>query len=548
MTEERKDERSLKKRKREIDNCYSEKISKTMLDEYFDSCDYIQYNMYRKDLRIENNTDCLEKSEMKMKELESMKKRCDNITRIATNEEEKKAIINFRKTYDARYLKNFTNEQKDSLKEILSSEEGGNPVLLKLLTNLIENKEDIINNIVLLEGPISYYKYELDFEEQPKKIIHLFGEYHGDTRGYCETFDDNIPYPYLEFHDYIEKLSINSSYFFDIYLESPIFLKGSNYTISSGSKFFKTEIYQIIHLMKTDNLNFKEAFYKFYLNEREYETQSYIFDSMINKFKECIQPSTRMVNKNCNLMRIHNVDLRNFWGNKIDNVYNDFYLLIFEEIFSNTNLTFEEKLKIVIYLKEEMINLIEQLIKTYSIVNNTIDIYNQNLFYHKESERSDYYSEFIQQLIQEFIKESIEETFEETFVENDYKIIDYLKELKKLINDPTLPLPLGINDFFITFSRYIFIIMALFMDGYCLFRIFKKYYKEEYNSFQPKISTNIIIYAGDKHIEKYNNFFRKLSTLIYTYDDKSQYSCIVFNEEKKNQIDNDNEIYNDIPV
>ena len=499
-----------KKSQTQTVNC----TSKTKLDNYFDSCDSEQYDRYNQEFTEEKNDNCI-------RELNSMKETCEKVLSIGDRE----AIINFRQTYDTSYIKNFSNEQKNSLKQELN-----NPVLSKLIENSQENKLDEYD-VSLIEGPLSFYKYELKEEGKLKKTFYLFGEYHRDTRGQCnKNFGDNR---YYEFHDYLKKLSEHSPYFFDFYGELAMFGKGSEYIMDNHFRYFKEHIFDIIELMNEKRISLQESFVLFYKN-KQVEISSYILNEITNTFKTCIQPATRNI-KECSLMRIHNIDIRQNWNKSIDNLTYDFYLFIVFATIGVSEFDFSDKIQIFNLIRIEVggrnismiLFLLSILNRGKNITKNLMEIFKTNVFYKKEIEKSEH-SASIQAFIEQKIKKKVAKNYN-----NEEDIYDFIKNLFEIIQNPSKEITdPNINSKLIKFSQFLNSkIYILFMDAYCLARIFKKYYKENEPRFQPKMSNNIIVYTGDAHTKTYVQYLNSINAeLIFSY--RSEDSCVKINELK----------------
>jgi Holliday junction resolvase len=408
----------------------------------------------------------------------------------------------FKDTYNALYIKDFSDEKLNYVKST------SNPIQNRLIDNLNSNHS---YDQEFIEGPIGIRKFKLEINGKPKKSVYLFGEYHKNTDGECE------PNPSIEFQEYIYRLSRETPSFVDVYIEIPIVKSEIKGKIQSIIIFQKA-----VMLMFRKNINFIKAFNR-YKNPKDTPTTSgYMFKKLQRKLKECIQPANRQNNPNCELMRLHYVDIRSTWDIKDDaSMYTeDIGLVLLRNIFRTGVKLNKNSKEILDVIKRVNVhnNVILSMLKIL-IKGNKINLL--DVFYTNKSLKKELNSSYKKEEIISFLKIM------------SYKKIGnvslFISKIKSLISSIENDTDLDLN--FIKKSEDLFLkLNSLLLDCYCLSRIFKVHnLKKNKNKadFQPEESKNIIIYAGNAHIRnmvEFLNFNGFKST--YSYYEPNEKSCV----------------------
>lgn len=243
---------------------------------------------------------------------------------------------------------------------------------------------------------------------------------------------------------------------------------------------------------------------------------SYILDKMRTNFIDCLQPSTRRGNDTiCKIIRMHNIDIRSEVvdddGVNLISSIQIIYTIIVKGLELNKS-------------PKYIVSILKTVREAFTVQNNTGDnIYLfdlladymktenlEKLFFDEESNKT---------LKKEFYDRasSIEVAKVRNFIFSKFQNIDirgageYLMEILSDISQPSVT-PIIYLDIikkkFEKLASTINLINDLYMDMYCLLRIFKKYIRKESDpADHPDESRNIIIYTGNKHTENYVNFF-----------------------------------------
>lgn len=455
---------------------------------------------------------------------------------IVLTQSEQEQIEEFRKTYNAIYIKKINNQERHEMVERrertgvfeynpehyqakVKYAIGDNPILRQLVLNMI-----LMNpvNPQLIEGPSVVYKIVSDVGKRTsRKTFYLFGETHQDTRGHCPS--DWQP---IEFHNYIELLSRRTHSFVDLYVEIPMLtstkpvVEGdlSHYDINLNKSRSSFAIENVVKKMYDDDtIDFQSE----YISELtkttdEYEGNSYTFKSLLYKYQVCIQPSTRTAEK-CQLMRIHNIDTRSEWSSILPS-----YLYFYSEVLFysiNTDKTPLETINLLRRIGSPIQKVLEILVKPDAeILDSIIELFKTNPSIQKEVDERTY----LKDEIESFIKNKIAVLFQTTFpyeaedytsedkrIANFLIILRYIQNVEKYTLNPAFMRILisGLN----TSSRVLLLLNALSMDMYALSRIFKVYKpKAGQPQNQPAESTNIIVYTGSIHIDTYRDFLKTL--------------------------------------
>lgn len=423
----------------------------------------------------------------------------------------------FKKTYSSVYLEGIPEEKKQELKPSL------NPVLQRLMSNLESPKTYMTE---FIEGPVSFYKYKLDLEGKHTKTFYLFGEYHRQTTGHCAPYSKQIS---IDFMEYIRRLSFETPSFIDLYAELPM-LRSSKPADKTNlkhydrsGKFTLSAIPKVIEKMLNDeNIDFHTEFQLESSIDENLTMTSHILQSISNDFLTCIQPSTRGGRRkkaqvpegeskgesiNCELMRIHNVDVRSSF--LTEDMNNTFYLHAMTYILGlrNENVDSNMKISLLRRLGYPLLRLLAKMVCSDKFdVNNFLRILTSNQSVKKEIGKS-----YMTRSIMMYMRILCQQIFD-SFPGGEAIIRNLII---KLLDDSCL-INIDESQLYMLhmFSMHINI---LTMDIYCLTRIFKTYDVSE-GSFQPEENNHIIIYAGELHVKNYCSFLKYIGgveTFIY---------------------------------
>lgn len=420
---------------------------------------------------------------------------------ILLSSDEEKLIEKFKVTYNATYIQNLSDEKKQYASK-------DNVVLQRLVNNLQVPPV----NPQYIEGPHSFYRLSL----LSNKTFYLFGESHIDTRGHCHDLPQS-----MVFHEYIKQLSKNTHSFIDLYLELPMLNPTkpvdkdnlSHYDVDI-TKTISTDfaIVDTISDMYNYDIDFESTF-QTKIRQPRILRPGFIIESLFNNYIECIQPSSRHA-ENCQLMRIHNIDIRSNWSYNMPS-HLQFYLTVLDFVLLRKNRTPIEKTRLLKRIGPSIQKVLYILRKPGDEVANEIinNIFKTNPSIVKELDKS-----YIWYKIHAFIRYKILEIFRTSFPpDKDYetsekrRIAYYSVILMFIQNEELYSLNEEYNEILeksIKINNNVLdSLNALAMDMYALSRIFKPYKpKTIQGQNQPEMSMNIIVYAGGEHIETYREF------------------------------------------
>jgi len=286
-------------------------------------------------------------------------------------------------------------------------------------------------------------------------------------------------------------------------------VEASYYDLKSSNLIEKA----INRLVINKSIDFKTALREEELNEVEnlFDSKSQVLNDFFQEFKVCLQPSTRSAEK-CELLRIHNIDTRDFWGSYVD--FDDLSFSFFL-IYTIVGLGYNVQTTLDLFNKTGAKHLIYEL----SLRCNPDSLY--DLFYSNPSIQKQLEKTTIPNYIEKFIKFEIEDLMSE-FNFNDISLICRLIRIDNQISFRQLNI---LSDFCIQIS-------AIIVDLYTLCRMFKIY--DVKNNFQPRESINMIVYAGNVHSKRYakfliwlrNNAFNYIVTTTHEYNSDESVSCV----------------------
>ena len=320
------------------------------------------------------------------------------------NDEDEDKIFMFQKTYNAFYIQNFTENKLSVLREDC------NPILQKLIDNLSVAKTYLVQYI---EGPKWVKKFVLTYTDDEGGVYYrticVFGEKHGNSTEHCKNSGFDVS---ITFAEYLKRLSRETSSFVDVYIELPMFIrkpKGkkvepSYYDIQG---FNLSDVYNI--LAEDSSISLESALKQQVREEFKFETRSETINDVVREFKDCLQPSTRSAEK-CELLRIHNIDVRRFWAPYNDTGDLSYSFNLISTIIGNYASNIEKCIDLFNRTGAHL--LLNTLSKTFTY-EDIYDIFLNNASIQKELERTS-----IENHIETFIKSEIQE------LENDFDFLE----------------------------------------------------------------------------------------------------------------------------
>ena len=395
---------------------------------------------------------------------------------------ETEAINLFRTTYNALYVKNLSSEKK---MEITND----NPVLRRLVNNL----DSFPPPPKYIEGPNSFYIITLGV-----KTFYLFGEMHSDEQPF--EGDEEL----VDFTDYIGILSEHSPSFTDIYVELPMLDPhrdegkaeldrevGNSITTGFAIQNTIEKMIEYGYHHGLDTFDFEAVLQSELRGEGGEEGESRILESILEEYKDCIQPSGRSIPK-CELIRIHNIDIRTNWKN-IPSIETNYHFYI-KVIYLTLKIceTTEQRIKILNRLGKPVQKVLEAF-TSKRIVDSVVNLFKTNPSIKKEIDERTY----MELPITQFIKYKLDQLLGDDAVH-------VFRRFKRAVDNVT---PIDDSDVHLVYD-ILFEASILSMDLYALSRIFKEYRpkRSSDNPFQPIESINIIVYAGIDHIQNYREF------------------------------------------
>jgi hypothetical protein len=380
------------------------------------------------------------------------------------------SILNLYDTFFIKEFINFIDKLKTPNKRILQ----------KLLTNFTNNKLSHPYNHAYLSGVMSVYKLQKD-----DMTVYLFGEQHY-ARDACENLE--IESTYVE--DFFKEVIDKSSVFIDFYIELPI-------------KDFNFEL-------PIEDLNFKEGLNLHQLGRNLYNNPN--FGRGETSIARLHMIDVRQTNPKLTLNEESNID-------KFINDINIIYTTHIKEPLNEENRHIYERL-FGNMIKNKFFKVLTKRISDGTIKNYgdifdllTADIKNSNnskqSYYRKELGRSKFINnmdKFLSDYKQIVLDNLNDITNNRTSFEEFAQWIKPLYEILKDTDDLDL-----IKDSFISEKLSgIFILNVNVMDMYTLSRIFKDFDLDKNIVYRinPQSPKNIIVYAGQAHIDNYLVYLR----------------------------------------
>lgn len=415
--------------------------------------------------------------------------------------EDKAKLELFKTTYNARYVRNLLNNQKEYIYERV------NPTLKKLLINSTLQ----LSLPDYLEGPSHFYKIIKEEEENhPVKTFYLFGETHIPEKTIaCTRYKGTN----LSFPEYIKLLSQFSPAFFDLYIELPRINEKyitenrrveKKYTVSFPFSYSFHMINSVIDYL-TDKIenreriqnNISELVKIFALiDETGFRYNSNIVTEINRLFLNCTQPSLRNSNE-CELFRIHNIDMRHGFNYK--NVQmTDYFNICIRIILLRKNIN----TKLLLFHYTNSIQFLKDLIKYDCLCfDNYFNIIKTNKNIKNEMDKSYMINNIIPFIQYEFYQ--IIRGQESAIISNIKTIINETSYLEQFDfpNDmqDTMFLSIFTEDFAKIFSE----LGVLMVDFYTLCRIFKYYDTSRPKQYEEELRSSRTYSTKRKY--KYNN-------------------------------------------
>ena len=424
------------------------------------------------------------------------------------NDEDEDKIFMFQKTYNAFYIQNFNENKLSVLREDC------NPILQKLIDNLSVAKTYLVQYI---EGPKWVKKFVLTYTDDEGGVYYrtmcVFGEKHGNSTGHCKNsgFEEDV----IPFVEYLKRLSRESSSFVDVYIELPMFIKKpkgqevepSYYDIQGHMDL--SDLYK--KLSEDSSITLDSALKELVSEEFKFESKSQTINDVVNEFKECLQPSTRSAEK-CELLRIHNIDVRSFWVPYIDTNDSSYSFYLIYTILGS-NMSNIEKC-IDLFNRTGAHLLLKTLSKTFTY-EDIYDLFLSNSSIQKELEKTS-----IPNHIETFIKSEIEN------LDNDFDFLEIAIICRLILKRKECVTRSDLTSLLF----FCLVVSAITVDLYTICRMFKKH-RHNLDTFQPRESINMIVYAGQKHSERYCRFLYWLAENQDEFGVKEIYSDTNENEE-----------------
>jgi hypothetical protein len=381
------------------------------------------------------------------------------------------SILNLYDTFFIKEFINYINKLKTPNKRILK----------KLLTNFTNNKLSHPYNHSYLSGVMSVYKLQKN-----DMTVYLFGEQHY-SRDACQNLEIESTYVEDFFNEVIDK----SSVFIDFYIELPI--KDFNFELPiEDSK---------------EGLNLHQLGRNLYNNPNFGRGETSIARLHMIDVRQTNPKLT--LNEESNIDKFIN-DINIIYTTHNEEPLNEENRHIYERLFGNM---IKNK-----FFKVLTKRIFDGTIKNYGDIFDllTADIKNSNSnnnfkqsYYRKELGRSKFINNMNKFLsdYKEIVLDDINDiTNNRTSFEEFAQWIKSLYEILKDTDDLDL-----IKDSFISEKLSgIFILNANVMDMYTLSRIFKDFDldKNIVNRINPQSPKNIIVYAGQAHIDNYLVYLR----------------------------------------
>lgn len=316
-----------------------------------------------------------------------------------------------------------------------------------------------------LGGPFHLTKH---VNRNTNTTIYCFGERHSDIID-CPTRSR-----YQNIEHYMSNLLETTDAFIDFYIEVPAFDK---------------DYYENIQIMGPQRM--QSLFEEFYL---------------------CIQKSTRKHTKKCELSRVHYIDIRS------SDLTSDGRTLLSR--FTRIGQYNLENIKDPMVVRD-VINHLNQNIKDIHYILNNIEIDTKERFYNywyvkmtedyklrKELERS-YLGDRIYDYLRLMTERKVDEygyEFIRNLIANTRDMVNYYYDERNIFFDRSVEIQF--LDDIVSLGRVIGNIIAVYIDGYCLARIFKNF-KVSNHLNEPERPKNIIIYTEDRHVQNYRKFIEK---------------------------------------
>lgn len=495
---------------------------------------------------------------------------------------ERDLIDLFIKTYSAYHIRNFTHEQKDALKTRLVD----NQVLVTLIDNLeIQPKS---YNVEFLEGPTHFCLYQFnnktvyllgEYHRNTNGHCSLSGAPSPPLKSSYHGFPSKNRGETLRIAHFIELLASETPSFFDFYIETGLedlynfhggylnipvcfivvffyiysggqisdILDPSNFMDINAGQYALNSLLNIGTDYYNNTVNPPIPFFiqpeQSLLNDIgdllnsfkfEYISSGSELEQTREHFQNCFNPSTRKMYQSCRLGRFHNIDGRKIVQSKLEPLMIINLLDWLNPSSGRLNQYFEPCFHL---LKNIGIEAFFQ-----KILDPSSGTPQHNLFQHIIDNYPDVKDQWNLSLYKKEIRDYIEIQLENTTLNSlelklskllnlplggTFKIDTFINQCLDMFQDPLAPTTnQGLYNMTYGYMYEVcFRYYCSVMDIYCLSRVFKKFKIKD--DKQPEESYNIIIYAGDLHVESYSNFIRFLGhQAVFETRNPSKLSCV----------------------
>ena len=360
-------------------------------------------------------------------------------------------------------------------------------------------------NAEYIAGP---YSLSLQWSEEYKKLIYIFGEWH-NSKTDCEYYDEKGKTGEMLIENYLEQLFNYSDVFIDFYHEYHGYYKISDYEDP------------------TENMKLMRS-YKIW-----------------EKIKTCVHKSTRdLPGNNCQKGRMHYIDIRTMNGTEV-NISSAFINLYIKSEFNIEKQQPEEKIsKLNIFFNDKQV---KKFLDGLFLIQMNQDL--KDFFKKEFNEYVIYNNQVNKSSIAEEIKKFINDKINNIDVKYIFDIFWCIKSLSNILNnyknkednyefkDETHYNQL--KGFLEILSISVTEVNYLIVDGYLLARIFKTFEtkpkdpNKQRPTDEPEEPHNIIIYAGIYHSNNYRRFLDNIGfkTIEYAGNGKEWQE---FDKEKLN--------------
>ena len=495
-------------------DCLADKVSLDDMARYQASCSNNLYESFNSKLDYSLNSGCVEEAKQKREQLQDYYQQCSQ-NQLTPYEQD--GINMFLDTYDTNYILDLPEPKKNILRSRVNS------VLQKLIDNIGQNP---INEPNFIEGPITYTHYIVRREGEYPKNIRLYGELHNrrfaaQVRYSCKKYGKK---PSIGFVELMKKLSTDSNFFFDLFIESASFDKtvlderflnrmpfGFNDPKAKRTKTtswllerLETTFQDCFHPVARDPSKQSDDSEDIPVEDSDIGEYDMVFNEFgeeedLTTFNEYKSQGRSREKASCDLVRQHFIDIRVVYSNIDPADMEDIYYLSY----LNNKDSLLDMLGV-----PQIKSLLNKLIKGGRITTqNVMDLFNESRFLTKQLEKTipvyrEKIIEFFNMKINQYLSKYLGPLTVADIITNS---------IKEILVSPTDSKDLEIYYTIVTLTSNFFKINACIMDMYFLCRLFKRHKHKAPLTKQPPISTNVFVYAGDFHVFHYSEFFEYIN-------------------------------------